>query len=320
MVLSIDAVTALTLQVIRKRLADNVFLANPTAAYFLSQGRVELQDGGLQIQEPLMYTRNSTVMPYSGWDVINNTAQDEVTAAFFNWRQASVAISINGLEGEVQNSGGPAILSLLKAKVKVAEMSLTQFFDEKIHAPVGSKVAKDILGFDELIEDGGTFSTVGGIDSNVNLFWRNKRKLSGGLALLTQDMRNLYNTCSEGGTHPDWIVTTQQAYEEYENQNAGKQRISNQKLLDVGFENLMFKGATMVFNRNCIGPDTGAASSNLYMANSDFIRFVVASRRNFKMTQWKDPINQDGRVAQILVALNMTCNNRRFQGVLDGIA
>ena len=142
-----------TLRLIRRRMADNIFKANPTLAFFLMKNRVKTAPGGRFIAEPLMYATNSTVQAYRGYDRLNVAPSEELTEAQFNWRQAAVSVSISG-EEELINDGPEAVFNLIRAKIKVAELSQKQFLDEKIHADVSGKdTSKDILGIDEIIDD-----------------------------------------------------------------------------------------------------------------------------------------------------------------------
>lgn len=324
---SITSVQALTLEYIAPTLADNVFLANATTAYLLSGGRVKIRPGGRFIQKPVIWASNTTVMAYSGYDRLDTTAQEEITAAQYNWRQIAVNVSISGLE-EMQNDGPEAILDLWTAKVKIAEMSLQQFLNQKICGSAALKDPnKDFLGFDELIEDtatggaapashGGT-GLVGGLQRGAaadQQFWNNRYKTST-LATITQDMRTIFNYCSEGNAHPDLIVTTQELYEGHVNQNAGKQILTNPEMMKIGFPNVSFYGATMFFDRHIQG--SGTSSGLMYFVNTDFLDITLHRRRNFAMRQRQDAFDQDAMQAFILLGGNMTLDNSRFQGVLE---
>ena len=63
--------------------------------------------------------------------------------------------------------------------------------------------------------------------------------------------------------------------------------------------------------------DEHAQANHMYFLNSEYMGFVIHSRRNFVMTPFTKPHNQDAKTAQMLFAGNMTCSNCRFQGVLD---
>jgi len=314
MALAFDSLATTTLQLVRPRIADNVFLANAAGFWFLANGRVKIEGGGTQIEEPLEYAKNDTARSYSGWGKLNVKATDEFTSAVYSWKQFAGSVSISGLEGEVKNSGAQAQFNLLRRKIVNLEMSLKEFFNEMLLGDAAAKAADDFLGLDNLVEDvaSGAQGTVGGINRQLYPWWENQVDLAVPTASLTSRLRSFVNTCSKGIARPDLLLSTQALYEAYEDQNAGKQIIRDNKLLDVGFENLRFKGITWMW-------DELVLNNHLYVLNSDFINVTIHRNRNFAMTPFQKPIDQDGKIAQILTAGNMTLNNSRHQGVMTFI-
>ncbi len=333
-----DNITTTTLQLIRRRIADNIFKANPTAAFMLAKNRVTTQDGGKFIAEPLIYAVNNTTMSYSGYDRLNVAPTQELTEADYNWRQAAVSISISG-EEELKNNGATAVFDLLQQKTRIAEMSLSQWLDEKMHEDVATKTAKDPLGLDEIIDDNqSTWSTLGSIAAATYSFWRNQIGHNGigtgtfasgsgedddpheiattSTTLLNEILTRMMNNCGKGITAPDLIMCAQAVFERYENDNRNLARkpLTDLGMLNVGFDNLMFKGATMMWNEN-VKTESDADFHVIYFINSAHIGFTLHSRRNFTISNFVSPWDQDARVAQILLAGNMTCNNRRHLGV-----
>jgi len=327
MALNSDNIATTTLQLIRKRLADAVFKANPTSAWFLMNGRVETASGGKRIDEPLIYATNNTVKAYTGYDRLNVSPTEELTQAQFAWKQFAGSVSMSGLE-ELENAGESAVFNLLQTKIKILEMSMKQWFAEKMCAKTATKDStKDFLGLDEIIERlaGASQGTVGGIlkaTSGGYTWWQNQYKagssLSTSTTALTNDMNNFYHTCTKGLTKPDLILTDQFLFERYENDNRDKLRLTDTRLMEVGFDNLKFKGATMMWDENVMSSPGGDATHHLmYFINSQFMRIVLHARRNFVMTPFVTPYDQDAKVAQMLVAGNMTVSNERFQGVYE---
>lgn len=311
---TIQSVAATTLERIRPRLADNVFKGNRVSGYLLARNRIEVVAGHDYLKCPIQWATNSTVMAYEHYDVLDTTAQEPLTAAIYNWKQIAVNCSISGLE-EMKNDGPLAVLDLWTAKLRNSEMSLREFLNLKLLQNVSLKTAKDFIGLDEGIEDDPVpAGQLGGINRTTETWWRNKYKAAT-LATLTADMRNLYNTCSEGDTYPDLGITTQELYEGYENQNAGKQILANRQMLDAGFENLMFKGMTLMWDRHVQG--SGTANGLMYFINSDFVKLQIHRKRNFAMRGKQDAFNQDAMHTFILLGGNLTFDNSRFQGVLE---
>ena len=323
MPLNYDNIATTTLQLIRPRLADTIFKANAVSAWLLMKGRVKMESGGKWIEEPLIYQKNDTTQSYRGYDILNTGPTEELTMAKYNWRQAATAISISGLE-ELENAGESAVFNLLSTKTEIAEMSMTEWLNEKLLTATTNKdLSRDFLGFDEIIENavGGSQGTLGGIDRATYTWWQNKytsgatTDLTGagvGNRLMTRALITMQNDVSKGKSTPDLIVTTQKLYEWFEKENHDLLRLQDTSTLNIGFPNQRFKGLTMVW-------DEHVQTDLLYFVTSRFMGITLHSRRNFVMSPFVRPYNQDARVAQILLAGNMTCSNSRHLGVIGFI-
>ena len=309
MALPADNIATTTLQAIRPMIADNIMKANPLVFFLLANGRVELLDGGKRIDEPLAYAVNSTVKAYSGYDKLVVAPTEEFTTAQYNWKQLAGSVSISGLE-EIENSGENAVFNLLRQKLMVLEDSTKQFLAEKLTAISTSKTAKDFLGLDEIIEDGGATGTLGGINRATYTWWRNIRHDANTLTGLLASVRKVYNLCSKGISQPDLILSPYIPYEAFMDQNAGKQIVSDTTLLQMGWQNIRYMNATWI-------PDENVLANRIYFINTKYLRLKIHRRRNFVMTPFVRPHDQDARTSQLLVAGNLTCNNSRFQGVLE---
>lgn len=322
MALAYDNLATTTLQLIRKRMADAIFKANPTSAYFLMKGRVKIESGGKWIEEPIMYATNNTLNWYRGYETLNVGPTEELTMAKYNWRQLAIAVSIAGLE-ELQNSGAQAIFNLLMTKIKIARKTLEEELDEVIHAASSTKdLSRMFIGLDEIVESAATFGVLGGIDGNAYTWWRNKQRGTSGSPIdlttstteLTNSLIRLYNDCSKGIAMPDLMISPQEVYERYEKDNRSLLQLRDTNLMDVGFINQKFKKAVWMWNENC-RKTSATAGQHLYMLNTDYLGLTIHRARNFAQTPFMRPHNQDARVSQILIAGNMWCNNRRHQGV-----
>lgn len=329
-----DTLATTTLQLVRKRIADNVFRANPFAAWLLMGGRVKTENGGKRIDEPLMYATNGTVQSYKGYDRLNAFPTEELTHASFGWRQMAATISMSGLE-DLQNDGEPKVFDMLKTKIKVAEMSLQQWLAEKLLANTSTKdTSRDPLGLDEIVEDvaGSSQGILGGIDKATETWWRNHYAAPSALSTSTTALNDLmtsaYYAVTKQLTKPDLILTDQIIFQRYETDNRTLLRLSDTRLLDIGFENFKFKNAVMMWDDNIQSgtqmtggsgtPHTSASGNThlMYFLNSEYLSFTLHKRRNFVMTPFVTPYDQDAKIAQILVAGNMTASNNRFQGVI----
>ena len=144
-----------------KSITDNVSKNNALLRYILDKGEVRKVDGGLTIVEPLDYNSNATYQRYSGYDVLNITASDVLSAAEFVWRQIAINVVASGLEMRI-NKGDSKIIDLVKARIKNAIRTFKNNFSVDVYSD--GSLPNQITGLQALVSDTGT-GTVGGIDS-----------------------------------------------------------------------------------------------------------------------------------------------------------
>ena len=87
-----DAILSTTLMNYRKTLSDNIFNSIPFYWWLHEKGRKETRSGGESIIEPLLYGANDTVAAYSGFEILDTTPSEAITAAKFAWKQIDFAV------------------------------------------------------------------------------------------------------------------------------------------------------------------------------------------------------------------------------------
>lgn len=308
-----DSLVATTLKLYSPTLHDNV--TEHQALFFLlkEKGFQEERDGGETIVEPLLTGENSTVSSYSGYDIIDTTPQDNITAAEYNWKQVAGSVSISGDEEFKNSSSRAKVISLLEGKIKDLEIAMELDLNEQIYSDGTGNGGKDITGLNLAVENGAAWSSYGGIDSNTYTYWRNTWLAEAG-ALDLASMRNVFNSSSRGNSKPELIVTTQDVFEDYEALALANNEISrpDTRLGDAGFVNLTFKMVPIVFDEDC---PTGV----MLFLNPNFMKWIVGRGRNFVATPFQRPKDQDAKVSQILLYAQLILTNRKRQGRLDGI-
>ncbi len=315
-----------TLRNYRSKLVENLMGHNALYWQLKKRGFVTEESGSRSIVQPLMYGQNSTVSSYAGWDLLDVTPQEGITAAEYAWKLIAGTVTISG-EEEFKNSGSKTrIFNLLEAKIRQLELSMQLQMNIQLFSDGSGNGGKDITGLLAAVEDGGSWSTYGGIDGSVtaNAWWRNAYidfntsytswstaagKSVKGLAA----MRNMYNTISLGNSKPTLIVTNQNWFEQYEGDIEGdKLRLTSTELADAGFQNLTFKSCPMIF-------DEDLQANTMLFLNSDFMKFVIGKGRNFVNTPFVKPQNQDAKVSQVLFAGQLTLSKRDQHGRINEI-
>src|ERR1043166_7892444 len=78
-------------------LADNFSNNNALIAKMKKKGSIKPVSGGRTIVQELAYAQNGTYQRYAGYQTLNINPSDVFTAAEFDWKQAAVAVTWNGL-------------------------------------------------------------------------------------------------------------------------------------------------------------------------------------------------------------------------------
>lgn len=318
-----DALLSTTIANYRDTFADDLSKSFFLLYWLTTQDRQIEEDGGESIVVPLMYGKNQTVRSYDGYEVLDTTPQEGLTAAKYPWKQVAGSISISRKE-ERQNSGDSRIINLLDSKVQQAQISMRDSLNGMAYGDGTGNSSKDIFGLQLLVENGAAWGNLAGIDRSdaLNTFWRNQWIGTVGAFGNTVNsngmtkMRTLYNSTSRGNEHPDFGVTTQTIFESFESCQVNNQRFVDSRIADANFELLKFKGMILGYDEQC----TSTAADALYMLNSKYLAWVVDKETNLITTDFVRPENQDAKVCQILLMANMVASNCARQGVMDGIS
>ncbi len=310
-----DQILATTLKNYRPTLEDNVFNQRALTRWLKDKGRIETASGGASIVVPVIYSKNSTSGSYGMWDTLPTTPQTGISAAEYNWKQAAVSIAIAGLE-EAMNSGPEQVIDLVSAKVMQAEESLNETFNAFFFGDGTGNGSKDFLGLKAIVandtSDGAAYKTLGGIDSSTTqgAFWKSYVEATT-TALTLGILSTMYDGIAQGTSQtPDFHITTSALWEKYEALLQPSQRFTDPKTAQAGFDNLLYKGAPVVFDIDC-------TASTWYALNSKFIKLKRHSSKWFTNTPFMRPPNQDARYAQIICYGELVASARRRLGKLQ---
>lgn len=302
-------------------IADNMSKNNALLNRLSKRGRVKPVSGGRTIVRELSYAENSTYQRYSGYETLNVSPSDVISAAEFDWKQASVAVTISGLE-QAQNSGAEALLDLLETRIEVAEKTMQNNLSTDMYSDGTASSGKQIGGLQLLVADVPTSGTVGGINraTSTNVFWRNQTwaataEISSAVsaANIQRCMNGLYQRCSRGTDRPDLIIADTNYYNFYLSSLQAIQRITSDEMAQAGFQSLKYMGADVVFDGGIGG---GCPTNHMYFLNTDYLYWQPHRDRNMVPLEKVNALNQDASVQLIIFMGNMTMSNAELQGVI----
>ena len=284
-----------------KTLQDQISKTNAVLYKLMERenGYVRVSDIGDRMAQPLMYELG-TAYPYSAYDVLDTMPVDGVSTAFYDWRQMSTPITIDGLS-ERKNAGEAKLLDLLGVKTKQANLTIRQsvnkgFLQGNGGSSITTAFSNPLTGsafidpLPLLVKyDPTTATTVGNFLQSTNAWWQNQtaNSTSSTFAGFRKELRHLRNLCGQGpGGMPDLHLCDQATFEMYEAALASFHQNPSYTTADIPFKNTLFDGYSLVWDEFIPDVQGGSAtqstsSGTWYMLNLEFFQIKVDETRNF---------------------------------------
>lgn len=318
-----SALLTTTLQNFRPQLVDNFSDSTPFLWWMTQNERKRYVRGGTNIEVPLMY-EGATVQSFSGYDKLDTEPTEGIAPATFLWKKYQVPVVISR-DHETDNMSESQIVDLLEAKIKQAEIS----FKEEINYDLinngnmgnvdGSTADANVpdstrlVGLNDICQDSSQARQYAGISGSSYTWWANKSEnatdFNGAAGDGIDTMRSVYMDCARGNDAPDLILSSQLAYEVYDSLLVDQKRYVNTMAADAGFESLMYRGTTMLYDRD-INDDL------MYMLNSNYLTLYVHPDVDMASTPFREAENQWARFSRIIWKGALACSNRARQGVV----
>lgn len=313
---NVTDIVATTIQKRTKKIQDNVTKNNAALTWIKANGNVETFSGGDVILEELSFAENANAGWYSGYDLLPVSAQDVLSAAQFDIKQAAVPVVISGLD-ELRNSGPEQMIPLMNSRMKVAESTMANLIAASVYGDGTAAGGKQLVGLDAMVPVTPTTGTYGGIDRATWNFWRSRSTTAPSLTAATVQaaMNTMWSSLVRGVDRPDLILMDNNFWSLYMSSLQPQQRFTNPARANLGFPSIAFMDADVVLDGGIGG---FATTRTAYFLNTKFVKFRPHSARNMVplSPNRRYSINQDAEVQILAFAGNMTCNGAQFQGRL----
>jgi hypothetical protein len=307
---NLSEIVTTTLRNRSRTLSDNVSNHNALLRRLRENGN-QTSVTGRDIVRELEYADNGTVQFYAGYESLDVSPSDVLSAAVFDYKQLAGNVTISGLE-QIKNSGTEAIINLLEARINVLEKSLMNSLSTSLYSDGTGTSGKEVGGLQLIVADAGT-GTVGGINSSTFTFWQNVQTTATSSAFsvanVQSDMNTIYLSLVRGADSPDLVMAGTNAYTAFLGSLQAIQRITSDDMANSGFTSLQYLNSDVVFDSSC-------STNRMYFLNTDYLRLEVAAARDFVPGEAKMSVNQDAMVTPMFWSGNLTCSNRALQGVI----
>lgn len=270
----------------------------------------ELVDGGEKIRVIFEYAKahsgsygNTTKIPQSKVQILN--------AARFRWAgvYGSNAIDLND---QVQNSGDAALVNMVQAKIKNIQTSARDDMGDDVYAAATD--ANKILGLGDLFNDT-TATAYGSVAEDDIAKWKANLNATGG-AITYKIMQEIRRTAKVGQSNkkkPNLYITTDVLKDGFERTLQANVRFRNTKMVDAGFDNVLFGGAPVV-------ADDKQTAGYIDALNLNFLSLKTHQKYQFTKPVWEYSKDQpDTLVANTRWVGQLTTDHRKAHARFTGL-
>lgn len=287
-----------SLQRSRKKLIMASIRSNALMAWAFASNRVEMEDGGYQISNPLITGRNPNIAAYEYYDQLPVAQTNEFTTVNYTWSRIAGTVIISDQE-EDENKGDSVIFKLMKAKLEVLEESIKEKFSEYLYAAGGGV---DPLGLASLIPDDPTTGTLGGINRAAETQWRTSAyNFAGGLNAtnIEEAFDDILMDLTLKGDKPDLILAGRNIFRLY--RAAVRDKIvfnlsdtsNGKRLMDLGFGGLAHQTIPILYDEDC-------PVNKAYFINSKYLRLHILKGVNMKVKELNSPWDTDASGSRVV--------------------
>lgn len=299
----------------KKGAANAIKTSNALLAFLEKKGKIRKMDGGRKITERVILKKDANFKWYSGMDALSNIQSDAVREASFEWRQASGAVMISGLDLRNASSSKFSKSNLLQDVKNQVETTIREGLGTALWnttAPASGE-AERILSIPDVVKATGS---VGGLDTATYPLWSStvltsvKTVAASTGSELLELMEELFNTIfATSGMRPDLVISNSAVYTKYGRACQELKRFSSETKYraDIGFAGYDFNGAFFVL-------DGKAPTNELYMLNTEDFALNVHSDAYFTATPMRMREDEDAYFSRVLFQGQLSVSNRKTHG------
>ena len=287
--IDIETITHSMLSRSRKKLILASALSNALFKYLFAAKRVEMEDGGPEITNPLLVGRNPNVasVGYYAQVPINQTNEFDTVSYYMARVVGSLIISDREID---ENTGRAVIFKILKGKMQALDESIKEKFSDYV---VGAGAGTDPNGLSNLLPADPSTGTIGGINLATESQWRPSSYDFAGT--LNQDnieeaFDDILLDLTLRNDSPNVIFVGRNLYRYHRAAARQRTQISlgesgfGRKLINLGIVGTTHQGTPLIYDEK-LGVDQS------YFINDKFLRLHILRGVNMKVKKLTAPWN-----------------------------
>lgn len=275
----------------RKKMIIAAVLPGGVFSYLAAKGRVKMEDGGPEIENPLLVGSNPNVAFATYYDTVPVDQTDELTTVHYELTRLVGSLVMSEQESD-ENQGDAVIVKILTAKLKALEL---QFKKTQRQYAVSLNSGQAPNGLPNLIPADPTTGTVGNINlANQPLFRPSAYDFNGGLepGNIEEALDDIILDLTHDGEAPTVIFVGRNLYRMHRAAARDKTQISlgetgfGKQLINLGIKGTTHQGLPLIY-------DEFMDPNDAYVLNEEYLNVHILSSANMKVKELVAPWNQD---------------------------
>ena len=319
----VDTLTAATLDRYVSNVAeDQIFGQMRTLKLLISKGR-KADGGGSKIRQPLLY-REGFADEFQDWDTLPSRRPEIITDAEYDRVNYEGDLVLNKFR-LIENRGKERRLNYAKEMADTAMLSIRNKLQNHFVTQTTTG-ANRLTTIHDLMNPLDT--TIGGFSGVTYDWWQPQSSTQ--VAFITGDVgmdafQTVYNDCQKRtGQTPDLGPMHQTVWEAFARRWRPNIRLSDEKMLEAGIENIKYNSLTCYFEPDMGTPQIGGVDHfPAYMINSNHIKLWVVPEYDFTRTPDITPDKQPQIFLSYILwrgAIGMSCRNASGRVMFSGVA
>lgn len=288
---TLDTVLHSTLTKSRGNLMMAQIKSNAFHAWAFANNRVDFEDGGHEISNPLITGRNPNVGTYAYYEDVPIAQTDEFDTLTYKWSRFAASVIISDQE-EDENRGRSQIFKIMNGKMQALQQSIEDKFSEYLY---GSGAGNDPIGLSALIPDDPTTGTIGTQSRASNTWMRTSAYDFNG----NMDSTNIEEAFDDvlldltlKRDKPDLMLVGRNIWRTYAAAVRDKAVLNlsdtsnGRRMVDLGFKGYTHQSVPMLYDEDC-------PVNKAYFVNSKYIRLTILKHVNMRVKKLTAPWDYD---------------------------
>lgn len=275
----------------RKKMILAATLSGGIYTYLAAKGKIEMEDGGPEIENPLITGSNPNVTTATYYDTVPVDETNEFDTVLYNMTRLVGTLIMSDQEAD-ENQGDAKIIDIMEGKIKALEHAIKKFQRTKA---TSLNSGADPNGIPNLLPSDPTTGTVGGMNlANEPMFRPSSYDFAGGLD--ENNIEEAFDDILLDLTHddesPNVIFVGRNIFRLHRAAARDKTQISlsatgfGKQLINLGIKGTTHQGIPLIY-------DESMNADEFFFVDDQYMSIHVLKSANMKVKKLTAPWNQD---------------------------